>query len=146
MKAKQTMIVQVQNLDELKTEKAIAVKILEGKLLTEKEFEIAVRENYFNDIPYSLYTLLMYSDDEMNAQINPDHAQFVKIVDSFKRYFRQESASWKENFFGIFPVETKREFLTAEQIELFKQYGFTDEEIGRGMSIYDYVRRIVLCL
>lgn len=143
MKARQTMIVWVQDLNELKVE--IGIKLLNGKLLTEKEFEIAVREEYFDDISYSLYKLTMYTDDKKNAQINLNHDHFVEFVDSFKQYFRGESTSWEENFFGIFPVETKREFLTAEQIEFFKQYGFTDEEIGKGISVYNYVRGIVSC-
>jgi hypothetical protein len=142
MKAKQ-MEVQVQDLKEIKMD--IAIRISKGKLLSRKEFEIAVQEGYFNDIPYSLYKLTMYTDDERDAQITLNRSLFVEIVDSLKQYFRRESTSYKGNFFGIFPVETKREFLTAEQIELFKQYGFSDEEIGKNISVYDYVKGIVSC-
>ena len=142
MKAKQ-MEVQVQDLQDIKMD--IAIRISKGKLLSRKEFEIAVQEGYFNDVPYSLYKLTMYTDDERDAQINLNHAQFMEIVDSLKQYFGGESTSYKGNFFGIFPVETKREYLSQEQIELFKKYGFADEEIGKGMSVYDYVKGLVSC-
>ena len=84
MKAKQ-MEVQVQDLQDIKMD--IAIRISKGKLLSRKEFEIAVQEGYFNDVPYSLYKLTMYTDDERDAQINLNHAQFMEIVDSLKQYF-----------------------------------------------------------
>ena len=143
MKVKQQMEVQVLTLQEIKMD--IATRVLNGKLLSKKEFEMAVGEGYFDDIPYSLYKLTMYTDDERNAQININHARFVEIVDSLKQYFKGETTSYKGNVFGIFPVETKREFLTAEQIELFKQYDFTDEEIGKGVSVYAYMKEMVSC-
>ena len=133
--------VRVQDPNEIRMD--IAMRILKGKLLSEKEFGIAVRERYFDDIPYSLYELTMYTDDKRDAQVNLNHSQFVEIVDSLKHYLKGESTSFKGNVFGIFPVETKRECLSTEQIELFKQYGFADEEIGKDVSVHEYVRGMV---
>jgi hypothetical protein len=113
----------------------IAQKIINGQSLTREEYYDALKFEQLGAtgsgkyIPaYEYFKLRFYyyhdktTDREVYAWLNLDVKEF--------RLQQKEKDKYVVGF-GLYPSQVDRRGLTDEQIQYLKDFGFTDEEIGK---------------
>ena len=97
--------------------------------MTEEQFNVLKLGGVIGG-DYHNWKLLHYEDDKMRCWINTDRKQYLKFREEYEKFKRGETNKITVHAWGEYPPKLKRKYLSKEQIDYLKSFGWKDDEIG----------------